>query len=113
MDRSAKELYRLELSSIVDSTVRATSTQFDDPEVLNYLDVRLSNPFEGETGWDIFTLKYSVKGPLATLLEHTMPSYHTLFRTLWRTKHVEFILSLKIWKDQKCNAKVSSLPTNC
>lgn len=107
LDRPAKDLYSYELSSILDAALRSTNSQYDDPEILNHLDVRLMNNFEGDTGWDIFSLQYTVRGPLSTMLEPSMAKYLQLFKHLWRMKHLEFVLSSKIWKDQVCNAKVS------
>lgn len=106
LDRPAKDLYSYELSSILDSALRATLPQNDDGEILNALDVRLMSNFEGDTGWDIFSLQYTVRGPLTTMLELSMAKYLQLFKHLWRMKHLEFVLSAKIWKDQKSNAKV-------
>lgn len=106
LDRPAKELYSYELSSILDAALRSTNAQYDDAEILNNLDVRLMSNFEGDTGWDIFSLQYTIQGPLLTMLEVSMPKYLQLFKHLWRLKHMEFVLSAKIWKDQKCNAKV-------
>lgn len=109
LDRPAKDLYSYELSSILDAALRSTNSQYDDPEILNHLDVRLMSNFEGDTGWDIFTLQYTVRGPLSTMLEPSMSKYLQLFKHLWRIKHLEFVLSSKIWKDQMCNAKVNPL----
>lgn len=92
----------------MDAAIRSTNAQYDDPEILNHLDVRLLNPFDGDTGWDIISLQYTVRGPLATMLEPSMHNYQILFRPLWRMKHMEFLLSSKIWRDQMCNVKVSS-----
>lgn len=86
--------------------MRSTNSQYDDPEILNNLDVRLMSNFEGDTGWDVFSLQYTIQGPLLTMLEVSMPKYLQLFKHLWRLKHMEFVLSAKIWKDQKSNAKV-------
>jgi gamma-tubulin complex component 3 len=86
------------------TAIRSTTAVSDDPEILNHLDVRLFDPYDGDSGWDIFTLQYIVKGPLSTMLEPSMSKYQTLFKPLWKTKHVEFVLS-KIWKDQILNAK--------
>lgn len=63
--------------------------------------------FEGDTGWDVFSLQYTVQGPLLTMLEVSMPKYLQLFKHLWRLKHMEYVLTAKIWKDQKSNAKVT------
>lgn len=106
LDRPAKDLYCYDLSSKIDSALRLTHPQLEDPEILNHLDVFLMTPCEGEVGWDIFSLRYTVRGPLAMLLEASMPKYDTLFKLLWKTKHIEYVLSAKIWKDQIGNAKI-------
>lgn len=62
--------------------------------------------FEDDLGWDTFTLRYSVTGPLATMLEQSMSKYQQLFKPLWRMKHLELVLSAKVWRDQVCNAKL-------
>ncbi|KAL9883465.1 gamma-tubulin complex component 3 [Glossina fuscipes fuscipes] len=105
LDKPAKELYSYDLSSIMDAAIRSTNAQYDDPEILNHLDVRLMSPCDGDVGWDILSLQYTLRGPLATMLEPSMSIYQILFKPLWRMKHMEFVLSSKIWKDQKCNAK--------
>lgn len=48
LDRPAKELHRYELCSILDSTIRATNAQYDDPEILSQIDVHMMNSFEGK-----------------------------------------------------------------
>lgn len=107
LDKPGKELYSYDLSSIMDGVIRSTCPQHDELEIPNHLDVRLMTPCEGDTGWDIISLQYTVKGPLATILKPSMNIYQGLFKPLWRMKHMEFVLSTKIWKDQQCNSKVS------
>ncbi|CRK96811.1 CLUMA_CG009915, isoform A [Clunio marinus] len=103
LDRPAKELYQHALFSIVASSVRATS-QFDDGEILEHLDVKLVHAVDGDRGWDIFTLQYTVHGPLSTILELNMGKYQELFKPLWKAKHTEFVLD-NIWKNQMLNSK--------
>lgn len=103
LDRPAKDLYQHALFSIVAASVRATS-QFDDAEILEHLDVKLVHAIDGDRGWDIFTLQYTVHGPLATILELNMGRYQELFKPLWKAKHTEFVLD-NIWKEQMLNAK--------
>ncbi|XP_034486157.1 gamma-tubulin complex component 3-like isoform X2 [Drosophila innubila] len=99
------DLYSHDLSSMLDAALRSTNAQYDDPEILNHLDVVVKTPFAGDCGWDVISLQYTVRGPLATMLEPAMPTYKTLFKPLWRMKHMEFVLSTKIWKEQMGNAK--------
>jgi gamma-tubulin complex component 3 len=103
LDRPAKDLYQHALFSIVASSIRATS-QVEEAEVLKHLDVKLVHAIDGDKGWDIFTLQYTVHGPLATILEPNMGKYQELFKPLWKAKHVEFVLN-NIWKEQMLNSK--------
>lgn len=94
---------------MLDAALRCENAHHEDPEILNHLDVVLQAPFPGDCGWDIISLQYTVHGPLATMLEPTMPIYKAIFKPLWRMKHIEFVLSMKIWNVQMSNAKVSLL----
>ncbi|XP_016993088.2 gamma-tubulin complex component 3 [Drosophila takahashii] len=105
LERGGGDIYAHDLSSMLDAALRCTNAQYDDPDILNHLDVIVQRPFIGDIGWDIISLQYIVQGPLATMLEPTMPTYKLLFKPLWRMKHMEFVLSMKIWKEQMGNAK--------
>ncbi|KAH8392986.1 hypothetical protein KR200_011408, partial [Drosophila serrata] len=105
LERKGTDIYAHDLSAMLDAALRCENAHHEDPEILNHLDVVLQPPFPGDCGWDIISLQYTVHGPLATMLEPTMPIYKTIFKPLWRLKHIEFVLSMKIWKTQMCNAK--------
>ncbi|XP_037719344.1 gamma-tubulin complex component 3-like [Drosophila subpulchrella] len=105
LERNGADIYANDLSSMLDAALRCTNAQYEDPDILNHLDIIVQRPFAGDIGWDIISLKYVVHGPLATMLEPTMPTYKLLFKPLWRMKHMEFVLSIKIWKEQMGNAK--------
>lgn len=60
-------LYPHNLSSILESAIRATNAQFEDADILNRLDVRLLEQSPGDTGWDVFSLDYHVDGPIGTV----------------------------------------------
>ncbi|XP_077872477.1 gamma-tubulin complex component 3 isoform X2 [Ictidomys tridecemlineatus] len=64
--RPATTLYQHNLTGILETAVRATNAQFDSPEILRRLDVRLLEVSPGDTGWDVFSLDYHVDGPIAT-----------------------------------------------
>ncbi|KAH8344701.1 hypothetical protein KR067_003887, partial [Drosophila pandora] len=106
LERKGTDIYAHDLSAMLDAALRCTNAQYDDPEILNHLDVVVQTPFPGDCGWDIISLQYIVQGPLATMLEPTMPTYKALFKPLWRMKHMEFVLSMKIWKEQMGNSKI-------
>ncbi|KAH8288201.1 hypothetical protein KR054_009893, partial [Drosophila jambulina] len=105
LERKGTDIYAHDLSAMLDAALSCENAHHDDPEILNHLDVVLQTPYPGDCGWDIISLQYTVHGPLATMLEPTMPTYKTIFKPLWRLKHIEFVLSMKIWKTQMCNAK--------
>ncbi len=50
-------------------------------------------------GWDIFTLKYEVEEPIATVLDSAaMKSYLRVFKLLWALKRAEHALN-DCWVD--------------
>lgn len=104
LDRPASEIFQHDLFSILAAAVRISSSEQDEPEILNYLDVHFLTHYEGESGWDVFGLTYKVSGALSTILEPSLCRYQTFFKHLWNMKQVEFILS-RTWKRQTLNAK--------
>ncbi|XP_033868133.3 gamma-tubulin complex component 3 homolog [Acipenser ruthenus] len=109
--RPATTLYQHNLTGILETAVRATNAQFDSPEILKRLDVRLLEVSPGDTGWDVFSMDYHVDGPIATVFtRECMSHYLRVFNFLWRAKRMEYILT-DIWKGQMCNAKLlKSMP---
>ncbi|XP_038617906.1 gamma-tubulin complex component 3 isoform X2 [Tachyglossus aculeatus] len=104
--RPATTLYQHNLTGILETAVRATNAQFDSPEILKRLDVRLLEVSPGDTGWDVFSLDYHVDGPIATVFtRECMSHYLRVFNFLWRAKRMEYILT-DIWKGHMCNAKL-------
>ncbi|KAK2580582.1 hypothetical protein KPH14_007705 [Odynerus spinipes] len=103
--KPANSLYPHNISSILETAIRATSTNLEDVDVQRRLDVRLLAPSDNETGWDIFILDYNVDGPIGTIFEPCSQTYQTVFFALWRAKRMESILSA-IWKQQITSAKI-------
>ncbi|XP_039082568.1 gamma-tubulin complex component 3 isoform X2 [Hyaena hyaena] len=104
--RPATTLYQHNLTGILETAVRATNAQFDSPEILKRLDVRLLEVSPGDTGWDVFSLDYHVDGPIATVFtRECMSHYLRVFNFLWRAKRMEYILT-DIRKSHMCNAKL-------
>ncbi len=48
-------------SGILETAIRATNAQFEDPDILERLDVRLLDIQPGDIGWDVFSLDYKVQ----------------------------------------------------
>ncbi|XP_043928566.1 gamma-tubulin complex component 3 [Protopterus annectens] len=104
--RPATTLYQHNLTGILETAVRATNAQFDSPEILKRLDVRLLEVSSGDTGWDVFSLDYHVDGPIATVFtRECMSHYLRVFNFLWRAKRMEYILT-DIRKGHMCNSKL-------
>lgn len=88
-----------------ETTIHCTATS--PFHLTNLIDLVLA-----DRGWDVFTLHYTVRGPLSTMLEPSMIKYHMLFKRLWALKHVEYVVCSKIWKDMICHAKVRDIYKN-
>jgi gamma-tubulin complex component 3 len=96
LDQPASSLYPHNLSGILETAIRATNAQFEDPDILERLDVFLLEAQPGDTGWDVFSLNYKVAGPIGTVFgPQTMTNYLMLFNQLWRAKRIECLLSCK------------------
>ena len=92
------------LTGTLESAIRASNAQFDAPDVLDRLRVRMM-PHAGaeEKGWDVFSLEYVVDDPLSTVFtEQAMGKYLRVFNFLWRLKRVEHSLCAT-WQTMKPN----------
>jgi gamma-tubulin complex component 3 len=90
-----------QLSSTLETAIRSSVVQFDDPEILDCLKVEMMPHAGEEYGWDVFSLNYVVQSPLTSLFTETaMKKYLRVFNFLWRLKRVEHALS-SIWQAMK------------
>ncbi|CAG8503370.1 7710_t:CDS:10 [Gigaspora rosea] len=105
LSKPANTLYRHNLTGTLESAIRASNAQYDDPDILRRLDVRLLEVSFGEAGWDVFSLDYHVDSPINTIFTpHAMQQYLKLFNFLWRLKRVEHDLS-SAWRRNMTNAR--------
>ena len=88
----AQSAYRL--AGVLEQAVRASNAQFEDPEVLERLRVRVTPHAGGEqSGWDVFSLEYAASAPLTTVFTaEAAKKYLRAFTFLWRLKRVEHAL---------------------
>ncbi|CAO3611650.1 unnamed protein product [Cunninghamella echinulata] len=94
LSRPASTLFRHNLTGILETGIRASNAQFDDPAILNRLDVRLLEISSHDLGWDVFTLDYHVDSPINTVFSpQAMNQYLRIFNFLWRLKRVEYTLT--------------------
>ncbi|ORX55582.1 hypothetical protein DM01DRAFT_1334976 [Hesseltinella vesiculosa] len=94
LNRPASSLFRHNLTGVLETAIRASNAQYDDPAMLNRLDVRLLEISPQDLGWDVFTLDYHVDSPINTVLSPpAMNQYLRVFNFLWRLKRVEYTLT--------------------
>lgn len=105
LSRGASELFTHTLTGLLESAVRSTSAQVEEPEVLRRLEVLLLEASPGDTGWDLFSLNYRLDGPLVTLFGHNLTPYLQAFSFLWRSKRIEFVLA-RLWRSQMTYARL-------
>ncbi|XP_054163224.1 gamma-tubulin complex component 3 homolog isoform X2 [Oppia nitens] len=100
LNKPANKLARHAIVQLLESAIRATNAQFDDPEIVNRIDILLSNESTiNDLGWDVFALTYRIDGPISTIFTNeSQKAYPKLFRHLWRSKRMEYILT-SIWKN--------------
>jgi gamma-tubulin complex component 3 len=92
LDKPARGLSPYVLEGHMDTALRACGAVFTDSEtIFPRLDVSLTRGMEGDTGWDIFNIKYKVDGALGAVLHlEAMASYARISRLLLaaqRTAH--------------------------
>ncbi|KAI9273637.1 gamma-tubulin complex component protein [Sporodiniella umbellata] len=101
LNQSASTLFRHNLTGVLETTIRSSNAQYEKPEILNRLDVRLLEIQKDDLGWDVFTLDYHVDAPINTVINPSaMAHYLQMFSFLWRLKRVEYTLSSS-WKQWK------------
>jgi len=94
LSRPANSLFRHNLTASLETAIRGSNAQFDDPEILRRLDARILEFSTGDTGWDTFTLEYKLESPVNTVLDNqSMVGYQTIFTHLWKIKRVELTLN--------------------
>ena len=109
LDKPADKVAKHIVVPLLETAIRSTNAQYDDPDVLNLVDVRLLECSINETGWDVFTLAYRITGPISTIFTPVSQQlYLKLFKHLWRSKRMEYILK-NIWTNQVFLTKYQTL----
>ena len=67
LSKPAVSLYLHNLTGTLETAIRATNAQFEDPDILKRLDVQKLEPSPQDQGWDVFSLQYHVDGPISTV----------------------------------------------
>ncbi|XP_050527568.1 gamma-tubulin complex component 3-like [Daktulosphaira vitifoliae] len=107
LDKPSGSHGSLMFQNFLDTAVRMSNAQHDDPTILKTLDVKLLLTSGEDYGWDIFQLNYSTDGPLETIFEFSRSGkYSIIFVFLWRLKRIDFVLS-QMWRELKLLMKNS------
>jgi gamma-tubulin complex component 3 len=102
--RRANQLFRHNLTGLLDGALRSCNAQFEPPYVLERLGVRLLEPSPGDSGWEVFSLDYAIDPPLAAVIHaEAISKYRIAFHMLWRLKRVEWALSGANYSVFTCN----------
>jgi hypothetical protein len=87
------------LSSILETAIKASNAQYHSSECINRLNIKLLEPNLGDTGWDIFSLEYIIKIPLTVIFnKNLLLRYQELFKFFWKLKKLEYNQS-QIWRN--------------
>lgn len=69
LERDGREILKHNLMTLMGDAIRATNARFDEPYILDRLDITLMEATEREKGWDVFSLFYHFRdgGPLSCI----------------------------------------------
>lgn len=111
LDKPAKQLKNHKLTTQLSYAIRSTNAQYLIDDVIDRLDIRFQEKAIEETGWDIFSLVYKTKGPISIVFtDQCMENYSILFKYLWRSKRMEYILTSLSEKRMIYNRNVIKMP---
>lgn len=103
LSEPANTISSFKLSGLLETAIRASNAQYDDPDILDRLRVKMMPHESGDRGWDVFSLEYDARVPLDTVFtESVMVRYLRIFNFLWKLKRVEHAL-IGAWKTMKPN----------
>ncbi|KAI4341281.1 hypothetical protein MLD38_026021 [Melastoma candidum] len=107
LSEPANTISTFKLAGLLESAIRSSNAQYDDPEILDRLRVKMMPHGTGDRGWDVFSLEYDPRVPLDTIFtESVMTKYLKIFNFLWKLRRVEHAL-IGAWKTMKPNCITS------
>eukprot|EP01018_Ginkgo_biloba_P005129 Gb_19455 [translate_table: standard] len=109
LSQPANTISSFKLAGLLESAIRSSNAQYDDPDILDRLRVKMMPHNSGDRGWDVFSLEYNARDPLNTIFtESVMARYLKIFNFLWKLKRVEHALSAT-WQTMKPNCAIARL----
>lgn len=107
LSEPANTISSFQLAGLLETAIRASNAQYDDPDILDRLRVKMMPHGTGDRGWDVFSLEYDARVPLDTVFtESVMAKYLRIFNFLWKLRRVEHAL-IGAWKTMKPNCITS------
>ena len=95
----AENIYKHTMLSYVEQAITTSSVRFAPSATRERIDVHMLDPTRGDVGWDIFSIKYVIDGPLSIVVSSSaLEKYQSLFRFVWKLKRVDCALS-GAWSD--------------
>lgn len=111
LSEPANTISSFKLAGLLESAIRSSNAQYDDPDILDRLRVKMMPHNTGDRGWDVFSLEYDARVPLNTVFtESVMAKYLKIFNFLWKLRRVEHAL-IGTWKTMKPNCITSHFST--
>ncbi|GLT88330.1 hypothetical protein SLE2022_063610 [Rubroshorea leprosula] len=93
LSEPANTISSFKLAALLESAVRSSDAQYDDPDILDRLRVKMMPHNSGNQGCDVFSLEYDARIPLDMVLtESVMTKYLRIFNFLWKLIRVEHTL---------------------
>ncbi|KAG5243816.1 gamma-tubulin complex component [Salix suchowensis] len=107
LSEPANTISSFQMAGLLESAIRSSNAQYDDPDILDRLRVKMLPHGTGDRGWDVFSLEYDARVPLDTVFtESVMARYLRIFNFLWKLRRVEHAL-IGAWKTMKPNCITS------
>ncbi|KAF7818936.1 gamma-tubulin complex component 3 [Senna tora] len=107
LSEPANTISSFKLAGLLETAIRSSNAQYDDPDILDRLRVKMMPHESGDKGWDVFSLEYDARVPLDTVFtESVMSRYLRIFNFLWKLRRVEHAL-IGAWKTMKPNCITS------
>lgn len=93
LDRPAKEISLFSLQGHLQTALSSCAAAHTDEDLLTHVGIRLTRAIEGDKGWDVVALSYTLDGPAAAVLSpEAMTSYGRISRLLWSIKRADAVL---------------------
>ncbi|XP_065208928.1 gamma-tubulin complex component 3 homolog [Planococcus citri] len=100
LNKCVGTLQTINLIRSMDDAIYKSNAQFDDPQVLNKLCVKMMVTSERDSASEAFCLQYRLDGPLITIFKSSLVDYNRMFTFMWRVKRANYMV-LKMWRGLK------------